>query len=194
MIDGYAIRGRMPSMPEVDRITRQLLDHIGRTIRKVRLARRWSQRRLAAASGCSQSEVSRIERGLMVDLTFKRATRILRALDIKPGLTLAAPRIESVPQKDRAHARCIGAVARRLAGFIVATEVEVGGPRWRGWIDVLAIHPRARLLLVIEIKTELDDLGGLDRQLGSYVDAAWAAASTRGWRPRGATGIALILD
>jgi len=182
-------------MPEVDRVTRQLLDYIGRTIRSARLARRWSQRRLAALSGCSQSEISRVERGAIVDLTIRRATRILRALGVEPELNLAVPRIETASQKDRAHARCVGAVARRLvkAGFVIATEVEVGGPRWRGFVDVLAIHPVARLLLVIEVKTELDDLGALDRQLGSYVGAAWSAASARGWRPRGATGIAVVL-
>lgn len=182
-------------MPEVDFATRQLLDHVGRTIRKARLGRRWSQRRLAATGACSQSEISRIERGVMIDLTIRRATRILRALDIEPQLNLAVPRIDAVPQRDRAHARCVGAVARRLAktGFVVAMEVEVGRPRWRGWVDILAIHPITRLLLVIEVKTELDDLGGLDRQLGSYMDGAWTAASARGWRPRGATGVALVL-
>jgi transcriptional regulator with XRE-family HTH domain len=185
----------MRLMPEVDRVARQLLDQIGRTARSARLARRWSQRRLADASGCSQSEVSRIERAAMPDLTIRRLTRLLRALDIEPELFLAVPRIEVSPQRDRAHARCVGAVARRLmkAGFIVATEVEVGGPRWRGFIDILAIHPVARLLLVIEIKTELTDLGALDRQLGSYVGEAWSAASALGWRPRGATGIAVVL-
>jgi len=128
-------------------------------------------------------------------MSFARMLRILRTLGVEPELILTPPRVDRVPVRDRAHARCVGAVAQRLrrAGFIVATEVEVGGPRWRGFIDILAIHPTARLLLVIEIKTEITDLGSVDRQLSGYVAAAWAAARSRGWRPRGVTGILLLL-
>jgi hypothetical protein len=185
----------MPAMAELDRATRDLLERIGRTIRNARLGRRWSQRRLAAASGSSQSEISRVERGSMVDLTFRRAIRILRALDVEPLLSLVPPRMTTPPIRDRAHARCVGTVARRLAmaGWTVATEVAVGGIRWRGFIDILAIHPVSGLLLIIEVKTELDDLGGLDRQIASYLEVAWGAASGFGWHPRGATAIVLLL-
>ena len=87
------------------------------------------------------------------------------------------------------------AIAHRLsrAGFDVATEVEVGGGRWRGFVDLLAMHPAQRLLLVIEVKTELDDLGAVDRQLGSYVGGAWIAAASLKWRPRGVTGLLILL-
>jgi transcriptional regulator with XRE-family HTH domain len=182
-------------MARLDHRSRELFDHIAHLVRTTRAGLGWSQRRLARASGCSQSAISRLERGRGTRMSLVRLLRILRALGVEPQLVLTPPRIDRLPVRDRAHARCVGAVAQRLrrAGFLVATEVEVGGARWRGFIDVLAMHPAARLLLVIEVKTGIDDLGAIDRQLESYVEAAWEAARSRGWRPRGATGILLAL-
>lgn len=68
-------------------------------------------------------------------------------------------------QRDAAHVRCTTYLAKRLqaAGWKTATEVEVGQGRARGWIDVLAFHPATRLLIVIEVKTEIRDLGQIER-------------------------------
>jgi transcriptional regulator with XRE-family HTH domain len=182
-------------VPELDAPTRRLLDIVGATVVDVRIARGWTQRRLARAAGCSQTAIARIERRAVPDLSFRTAGRVLRALGIDVDLRLAPPRIVSRSVRDRAHARCVASVARRLAraGLDVATEVEVGSGRWLGFIDILALHPTRRWLLVLEVKTELLDIGGVDRQLASYVDAAWAAARTLGWRPRAATGILVML-
>jgi hypothetical protein len=57
----------------------------------------------------------------------------------------------------------------------------------------MAFDPRLRLLLVCEVKTELLDIGAVDRQLTTYVDAAWASAAARGWRPRGVTEVLVLL-
>jgi hypothetical protein len=110
-------------------------------------------------------------------------------------MRFVAPRVETPPVRDRAHARCVSMVARRLlrAGCLVATEVEVGGARWLGFVDVLALDPVRGLLLIIEVKTELHDIGAVDRQLNSYLEASWAAARARRWRPRAATGVLLLL-
>jgi hypothetical protein len=61
-------------------------------------------------------------------------------------------------------------VCRRLSGLGWETrrEVTIVGGRARRWIDVLAFDPRRRLLLVVEIKTWLDDLGAIERQLDWY--------------------------
>jgi hypothetical protein len=64
-------------------------------------------------------------------------------------------------------------------------EPEVSFSIWgeRGLIDVLAWHPTRRILLVIELKTEIVDLnemlGTLDRKRRLAVEVARA----RGWRP-----------
>jgi hypothetical protein len=48
---------------------------------------------------------------------------------------------------------------------------------------VLAYHPIRRVLLVIEIKTEVDDAGRILRTLGWYSRASLPAARALGWRP-----------
>lgn len=139
--------------------------------------------------------VSEIERALVPDLPIATATRLLGALDVRIEMRLLAPMSAAPPVRDRAHARCVGYVARRLdeAGWLVATEVEVGDARWRGFIDVLAFHPVQRVLLVIEVKVDVDDIGAVDRQLGVYERFAWTAAHDLGWRPRALTGALLLL-
>jgi len=81
----------------------------------------------------------------------------------------------------------------RSSDSATASEVEVGGDRSRGWIDVLAFHPETGTLLVIELKTEIHDLGQIERSLGRYKREAFAAARRLGWRPKRATGCLLLL-
>jgi len=182
-------------MSSTSPITRDILLAIGSAVTRARQARRWTQRRLSAVSGVSQTMVSEIERARVPDLPVATALRLLNALDVRVELRMFGPTAPPRPVRDRAHARCVGYVARRLdrAGWLVATEVEVGDDRWRGFIDILAFHPVERVLLVIEVKVELDDIGAIDRQLGGYERSAWAAAHALGWRPRALTGALLLL-
>jgi hypothetical protein len=139
--------------------------------------------------------VSEVERAVVPDLPIATVVRILNALDVRIDLRLLAPTLAADPVRDRAHARCVAYVARRLerAGWLVLTEVAVGDDRWRGFIDVLAFDPIAHVLLVIEVKVGLDDIGAVDRQIGSYERFAWAAAHAHGWRPRATTAALLLL-
>jgi transcriptional regulator with XRE-family HTH domain len=181
-------------MQDVDVAVRTVLLAIAAAVLEARRARRWSQRRLAREAGVAQTMISAIERATLPHLPIATALRVLRALEIPFDLRLAAP-LARIPIRDAAHARCVAYVARRLRadGFVVALEVEVRGPGWVGAIDILAYHPAAHVLLVVEVKTELHDLGALDRQVGRYERAAWDAARLLGWRPRAVTGVLLCL-
>ena len=97
---------------------------------------------------------------------------------------------------DAVHARCSAYVQRRLeaSDWQVLREVEIGGDRSRGWIDLVAFDPRTGTLLIIEIKTELDDIGRVERQLSWYEREAWRLARRRGWRARRTIGVVLALD
>jgi transcriptional regulator with XRE-family HTH domain len=172
-----------------------ILARLSEFIRDGRRARRWSQRRLASEAGCAQSTVARIERRLMPDVSLCLAFNLMAVLGLEPELGVARLRVTGPPVSDAVHARCVGAIVRRLsrAGFLVATEVPIGGPRSRGFIDVIAMHPVARVLVVIEVKALVDDLGAIDRQLATYLGAAWDAAASFGWRPRAVTGLLLVL-
>ena len=169
---------------------------VGRRVRDVRLALGWSQRELARRSELAQSTICRIERAALADLSFDTAAVVLDVLGVRATLDLQSPFIaDGRRQKDPGHARCVAYVARRLRrlGWVTATEVEIVTGSSRGWIDVLAYRARDGLLLVIEIKTDLVDIGMVLRQVSWYERAAWDAARRQGWLPREAIGAVLVL-
>lgn len=138
------------------------------------------------------SYLSKVERGL-ADPTFGAAERIGAALGLAVGLDLRPPVFLSERSRsDGLHAWCVGYVARRLRalGFQVAIEVPVADGRYRGWIDVLALDPVTGLLVAIEVKSWLGDIGGAIRQVDWYTGNASRAAAARGWKP---TGVAVAL-
>jgi transcriptional regulator with XRE-family HTH domain len=168
----------------------------GAAIRSLRTALGVSQQQLARRIGRSQAFVSLVERGRYRSLTVADGDRLCRALGGTLVLGVEAPLVlGGGRQRDAAHARCLGHVARRLtaAGWLVEREVEVGDPRRPGWIDVLAFHPGANIVLVIEVKTELRDLGELERQIGWYEREARSASRRLGWYPDLAVGCVLLL-
>ena len=150
---------------------------------RVRL--RLTQREVAADAGVSRGYIARIERGT-ANPTLGAVDRIGQVLGIKPELTFRPPTIIGSTQRDVVHAQCSTYVDRRLrsAGWLTAREVEVVQARSHGWIDELAFYPEDETLLVIEIKTRLDDLGSVERQLGWYGRSAGDVARRIGWTPR----------
>jgi hypothetical protein len=57
----------------------------------------------------------------------------------------------------------------------------------------VAFDQRTGTLLIIEIKTKLDDLGAIERQIGWYERMAWHTADRMGWRPRRVVSCVLAL-
>jgi transcriptional regulator with XRE-family HTH domain len=169
---------------------------VGDAVATIRKAIGWPQRELGARVGLSQSAVSRIEHGRQDDLTIDSADRLLAAMGARLVVTVDAPFLgDRQRQREPAHALCTAYVARRLRrdGWEVDTEVEIGGDRSRGFIDVLAYHPPTGWLLVIEVKTEIHDLGAIERSLNWYEREAAKAARRRGWQPRRSVGCLLLL-
>lgn len=169
---------------------------MARTVRNVRLALGWSQRELAERADVSQATISRVENAALEDLTFATAALLLDALGVRVALDMRAPFIaDGARQKDPGHARCVAYVARRLRrlGWATITEVEIVTGASHGWIDVLAYRQQDGLMLVIEVKTELVDIGQVERQLSWYERSAWDLARQQGWRPRQAIGVLLVL-
>jgi hypothetical protein len=169
---------------------------IGKAIRLSRIEAGWTQRELAARLATTQSEISRMESATRKHLDVRLTSQALELLGIRTqldGATLGlAGRRE---QRDLVHAKCCGHVSRRLGalGWDVRQEVEVGTGRYRGWIDVLAYRAVDRWLLCVEVKTEIDDLGRIQRTIAWYEREAWDAARRLDWRPRTVTSALLIL-
>jgi transcriptional regulator with XRE-family HTH domain len=158
----------------------------GEACRSTRVGLDVSRVELARSVGVTASYIGRIERG-DANPPLKLVEAIASALGLEISLSVKGP-IFPVGGRvtDATHARCSAYVDRRLrnAGWSTAREVEVVHGRSHGWIDVLAFDQRTATLLVIEIKTKLDDLGALERQVGWYERMAWDAARRLGWRPR----------
>jgi transcriptional regulator with XRE-family HTH domain len=169
---------------------------IGSAIASIRGAIGWTQAELGDRVGQTQGWVSRVENGRIDDLTVGSAERLLAALGARLVVSVDAPYLgDRQRQREPVHSRMAAYVVARLArsGWKVASEVEVGGDRSRGWIDLLAYHPATSILLVIELKTEIHDLGAIQRTLGWYEREAWQAARRLGWRPTRVIGCLLLL-
>jgi transcriptional regulator with XRE-family HTH domain len=145
----------------------------------------------------------RLSRGYVAMVELARANpslgvveRISRALGMEIEFSIRPPTIlDDGRQRDLVHARCSGYVDRRLRllGWQTAREVEIAQERSHGWIDILALHPTAETLLIVEIKTRLDDLGAIERQIGWYARSGGNVARARGWRPRRIVSWLLLL-
>jgi transcriptional regulator with XRE-family HTH domain len=83
-------------------------------------------------------------------------------------------------------------VGRLLDALGIRVEVLAGSAH--GWIDLLAFHPRTRSLLVIEIKTEIRDVGTIQRSMAWYEREAFAAARRLTWRPVRLASALLLLE
>ena len=72
---------------------------------------------------------------------------------------------------------------RRLtaAGLECRREVAFSDGRVTGWIDLLAYEQSRRTLIVVEIKTVLDDVGAVERQAAWYERHARDVAREIGW-------------
>lgn len=155
----------------------------------------WTQAELSERAAVSRSLVAKVEsrRGNVSLLTVAAACD---ALGIRVALKFEAPFLaDRRSQLEPAHARGVAYVQRCLerAGWRVAREVEIHHGRSHGRIDLLALHPDTEALLVVEYKTELRDLGLVERTLAWYERAAPEAARQLGWRPCSVASALLLL-
>ncbi len=169
----------------------------GASLRTIRAALGVSQRELARRISRSQAFISAVENGRSRALRLADAEDVCTALGATLVLGVEAPLLFGRDrQRDFVHSRCVGHVSGRLrsAGWLVEREVEVGERRRPGWIDVLAFRPSTEMALVIEVKTAVDDLGDLERQIGWYEREAVPACRRVGWRPRHIAVAVLLLS
>ena len=144
-----------------------------------------TQDELADRVGVTRGYIAGIEMG-RANPTLDVVAMIAAALDLEVDWQIRPPIVHDSGQaRDLVHARCSAYVDRRLraAGLLTAREVEIIHARSHGWIDLLAYDPDSSGLLLIEVKTRIDDLGALERQISWYERSALAAAHRLGWRP-----------
>lgn len=170
---------------------------VGRLVRDARRLIGWSQRDLATRAGASQAAIWRLETGQpgRIDLTL--VENIMDALGMRATIGIEGRHLDDRRrQRDGVHAVLNGFTARRLdrLGWATATEVQIGDQHPRGWIDLLAFRPADRALVVEEAKTEIPDMGGLQRSLSFYAREARMVAAGVGWPARSVTVLVVGLD
>lgn len=170
------------------------LDRFGAMIRGARKARDWTQDDLGQKAKVAQSVVAAVESG--AGTRIDTLERICGALGAELVLEARLPFVgDPAPQSDRGHARCVGSVRRLLeaAGHVCATEQEVLDGPWRGWIDLVGYNPTLRRLVIVEVKTELHDVGALERQVERYVRLSLGVAQRHGWSVGEIAVVAVVL-
>jgi transcriptional regulator with XRE-family HTH domain len=164
----------------------------GAAIRAIRLRRRWRQVDLARRSGVSPTMVARIERGAIGTIPVGRVRQVAAGLGARLDLVVRWQGGDLGRLLDERHAAMGEAISRdfaRLDGWEAEPEVSFAIYGERGAIDMLAWHGAHRALLIVELKTEIVDVGELmrtmDRRrwlaLGIARERRWAAASVSTW-------------
>jgi transcriptional regulator with XRE-family HTH domain len=146
-------------------------------VRTIRIRQRLTQATLAALAGTGRKSVSMLECGRAGELRLATVSDILSALGARMDLRVLWNGPELDRMLDAAHSALGASVKRRLErwGWIVRIEVSFNRYGERGRVDLLAWHPRFRVLLVVELKTDFVDaqslLGTLDMKarLGRHI-------------------------
>lgn len=176
-------------MPEPLRVT------FARWCRDTRIDLDITQQVLAEAVGVSRSLIAMFETGLATP-NLEMVDRIGQVLGVRFTLTGHKPVVLGRRREgDALHARCSGYADRRIRGLglLTAREVEVMDRRTHGWIDLLAFDPRTGTLIIVEIKTGLDDVGATERQLGWYERLVAGPVHDLGWPVRSVVSWLLVL-
>jgi transcriptional regulator with XRE-family HTH domain len=170
---------------------------VGRVIREVRIRKAWRQRDLADAAGVSQGLISRIELGRFESLSLGKIRKVGEVLGITVGLD-AWWRSGNIDRLvDRGHAALVDHVVATLSadGWVTRVEVTFNHFGERGAADVVAWHPRERILLIVEVKTRIGDIQAMastfERKVRILPDAIRTAA---GWRPRTVARLLVIAE
>lgn len=171
---------------------------VGAIVRDARQARGISMTELGTRSGISRQMVAAVE-SAQANPSLDVIAALFDGLDIELDVVARGPAVIDRPRRgDAAHALCSAYVQRRLeaAGWQVAREVRFEDGRYVGWIDLLAFHAPTETLLVIEVKTQIDDVGAIERSIDWHIRCARRAAERLGWRARavGAWVTALASD
>jgi transcriptional regulator with XRE-family HTH domain len=163
----------------------------GSIVRAVRHRRGLRQSDLAQLAGLSQQTVSDLERGRVDSLRVIR--KIARALEIRVSLAPEWRGGDFDRLTDSRHAALVevGIAALRNAGWEATAEFTFNRYGERGAVDILGWQAERRALLIVEVKTSLNNLqellGKLDRKTRLVPGLV---AAERGWR---ATSVGTVL-
>ena len=156
----------------------------GNALRALRQRRGWRQRDLALRAGVSDTMVSRIERGALSSIPLGKIRRVADALGARFDTIVRWQGADLGRLLDARHAAMHETMATLLGsldGWHFEPEVSFSIYGERGIIDILAWHPGRRMLLVIELKTEIVEVSGLLGTMDQRRRLAREIARRYGW-------------
>jgi transcriptional regulator with XRE-family HTH domain len=157
---------------------------IGRAVRALRQRRGWTQVELARVARVSPATVSRVERGRVAAATVRVVRAIFTSLEARIDIVVRWNGAELDRLIDAQHAALAEVIIRRLSqlpDWITEPEVTFSIFGERGSIDLVAWHPGRRVLLIVEVKSAIGEVGALVRQVDRYRRLAREIARQRGW-------------
>lgn len=128
--------------------------------------------------------VARIERGAFASIPLRKVRRVADALGARFDTILRWQGADLGRLLDARHAAMHETMAKLLGnldGWQFEPEVSFSIYGERGIIDILAWHPGRRMLLVIELKTEIVEVSGLLGTMDQRRRLAHQIAERRGW-------------
>lgn len=169
---------------------------LGRQIRALRRRRDWRQLDLAAKAGLSRGVVATIEQGRGDRVTVATLDRIAAALGARLFCRLEWQGENLDRLLDADHARLVEQIVRHLgqAGWACATEASFSVFGERGSIDVLAYHAGRGVILVVEAKSTVPDVGGMLMTLDRKTRLAPGIARDRGWTAQAVARLLVITE
>lgn len=167
----------------------------GAALRAIRLRARLRQEDVARKARVSGSTVARIETGSVGTLTVETLQRIAAALGARADLQLRWRGGDLGRLLDAGHASMHDEIAKLFAGlpgWDAVHEASFAVYGERGVVDVLGWHAGRRMVLVVELKTQLVDLSEMLGTLDRKRRLAPLVARERGWQPL-TTSVWLVL-
>jgi transcriptional regulator with XRE-family HTH domain len=171
---------------------------LGVVVRMSRIRRGWRQGDLAAVAGVTRSDVSRVERGHLDGLAFRKIKAVAAPLEVRVELQARSRGADLDRLVGSRHAALVEVVIGWLAGleWSVRPEVSFSVYGERGVVDIVAWNAERRTLLIVEVKTEIVDVGELAATLDRKVRLAHriAASLDPGWAPEVVGACLLVGD
>ena len=156
----------------------------GATLRAIRIRRRLRQEDVARLAGLSRVTVSRIERGHLDLVSLASVRAVARVLDVRVELTARWRGGDLDRLLNARHSALHESVARSFVerpAWLAEPEISFAIYGERGVIDILAWHAGRKMLLVIELKTDIADVNELVGTLDRKRRLAGNVARERRW-------------
>jgi transcriptional regulator with XRE-family HTH domain len=152
-------------------------------MRRLRIGRGWRQVDLGTRAGLSRDPVCRAECGELDGMTVGTLSRLTEALEATLVIEMRwqGAALDRMIDRERAHLQ--DAAARRFLsrGWNVQAEVSFNHYGDRGSCDLVAWHAGTRILLVVEVKSQLGNLQDLLHRLDVKARLGGMLAVQLGW-------------